>query len=639
MNPLFSRRSLFLGASAAMLLPLTACGSTSGAQKAAEQLATALTELELAPQKFYQLDSSQAHAALQKIVRNMAGASVEVKAGEIAQGDGKDSMKATLRWAWTIPSLENQWEYDTTVQLKKVDADWLPQWSPNIVHPEVPDNGGLQLKKQAPVRGEILGADKTRIVSLRPVVRVGLDKALLDTEEQQKTSARALAQLVDIDADTYENTVRHAGKEQFVQAIILRKEAFEKLNPAQLEAIAGVHTVDDSLALAPSAGFAPDILGTVAEASEEDIQNSAGKVAPGQMVGRGGIQGRFEDTLGGSYGYSVSVVELDNKGRATSTISTLEEKQAVDGKPLTITLDATLQQKAVDLLANEKSPSALVALRISTGEIITAANGEASKGYSTAFLARYAPGSTFKIPTSLALLRKGLTPASTVDCSETATVDGQTFKNASTYPAQALGKQTLAVAVAQSCNTAFINERETVSQTDLQKAARSLGIEMEVDLGVDAFMGSVPDTDSAVKYASSLIGQGDILVSPLAMAVLAASAAKGEIVKPTLIKDANLKDAKPAGDSVTASEAQELQTLMRGVVADGGLQALQELTPNVAYGKTGTAEYGTENPPKTHSWVIAVHQDIAMAVVVEDGGYGSITGAPLALNYLKAASA
>lgn len=639
MNPVFTRRTLMLGAGISALLPLSACGSNSGAKDAAQGLASALTNLDVNGQRFVDTLASDAQASLQNIVRNMAGASVEVTAGDVAKGDNKDARTVPLHWAWTVDSSQQKWEYDTTATLNKIEDAWQTVWEPTLVHSDLTHTSGLQLVTDAPTRGEILGAHDSKIVALRPVVRVGLDKTQLSDEEQQSKSARALAELVDVDADAYENTVKNAGDQQFVEAIVLREEAFKELDRAKLDAIDGVHTAEDSLPLAPSAGFAPDILGSVGDASEEDVKNSDGTISAGQQVGRGGLQGRFQDQLGGTYGYAVNIVNLETDGSPGYKLSTPQEVKAVDGKPMTITLDADLQQKAVDLLAGQTSPSAIVALRVSTGEIITAANGEASEGFSTALLAQYAPGSTFKVPTSLALLRKNFTPESTVNCSESVTVDGQTFKNASTYPADALGEQPLSVAVAQSCNTAFINERDTVSQEDLQNAAKSLGVEMSVDLGIDAFMGTVPATDSEVTHAASLIGQGDVLVSPLAMAVVAASAAKGEIVKPVLVKDAGLEEAKPAGDSVTADEAKQLQKLMRGVVEDGGLKPLQELSPNVAYGKTGTAEYGNDNPPKTHSWVIAVHQDIAMALVVEDGDFGSITGAPIALEYLKAASA
>lgn len=74
---------------------------------------------------------------------------------------------------------------------------------------------------------------------------------------------------------------------------------------------------------------------------------------------------------------------------------------------------------------------------------------------------------------------------------------------------------------------------------------------------------------------------------------------------------------------------------MREVVTSGHLKELGSLTPDTAIGKTGTAEYGKEDPPRTHSWIIAGHGDLAAAVFVEDGNLGSITGTPIMLDVLK----
>ena len=72
-------------------------------------------------------------------------------------------------------------------------------------------------------------------------------------------------------------------------------------------------------------------------------------------------------------------------------------------------------------------------------------------------------------------------------------------------------------------------------------------------------------------------------------------------------------------------------------MSTGHLKELGSLEPDSAIGKTGTAEYGNENPPRTHSWVIAGHGDLAVAVFVEDGDLGSITGTPIMLEVLQAA--
>ncbi|MFP3571147.1 hypothetical protein SB772_44660, partial [Paraburkholderia sp. SIMBA_030] len=79
-----------------------------------------------------------------------------------------------------------------------------------------------------------------------------------------------------------------------------------------------------------------------------------------------------------------------------------------------------------------------------------------------------------------------------------------------------------------SCNTAFISERDTVSQEQLASAAQALGVAVDAPkLGADAFLGSVPAAAEGTEHAASMIGQGKVLLSPLAGAVMAASVANG----------------------------------------------------------------------------------------------------------------
>ena len=83
------------------------------------------------------------------------------------------------------------------------------------------------------------------------------------------------------------------------------------------------------------------------------------------------------------------------------------------------------------------------------------------------------------------------------------------------------------------------------------------------------------------------------------------SVVKGSVVAPVLI-DGHDGKAKPAeGAALTVKEAADLRILMRAVVTDGYLDNLADLPGAEAIGETGTAEYGTDNPPRTHSWVIA----------------------------------
>jgi cell division protein FtsI/penicillin-binding protein 2 len=156
-----------------------------------------------------------------------------------------------------------------------------------------------------------------------------------------------------------------------------------------------------------------------------------------------------------------------------------------------------------------------------------------------------------------------------------------------------------------------------------------------------------------------MIGQGKVLLSPLAAAVMAGSVAKGSPVSPILVLNAEAgtdgagtptadgaspsltstapAPAKAADKPVTAAEAAALADMMRAVVTSGHAGFLSSVPGEPVGAKTGTAEFGDENPPKTHAWIVAVHGDLAVAVFVEEGGLGATTSGPLLKEFLVAA--
>ena len=132
-------------------------------------------------------------------------------------------------------------------------------------------------------RASILSANGEGIVKDLPVRTVGINKDGL-AKDAAKSSAEALAALLDIDAAAYLAKVEAYGPVAFVDAITLREEAFKALDQNKLNAIDGVLATPGTLPLAPSRTFAAALLGTVHEATAEDIEKSEGKVVAGQIV-------------------------------------------------------------------------------------------------------------------------------------------------------------------------------------------------------------------------------------------------------------------------------------------------------------------------------------------------------------------
>ena len=132
-----------------------------------------------------------------------------------------------------------------------------------------------------------------------------------------------------------------------------------------------------------------------------------------------------------------------------------------------------------------------------------------------------------------------------------------------------------------------------------------------------------------------MIGQGQVLASPMVMATVIASIQQGDLVVPQLLKD--VVSPPPAGvEPITADEAEQIQTMMRGAVA-GTSRFLLDVPGPPVIAKTGTAEFDRDGKRLKHTWMIAAQGDLAVCVYVDEGASGSRTAGPLLEAFLRAA--
>ncbi|KAA1398354.1 penicillin-binding protein [Aeromicrobium ginsengisoli] len=614
-----------LSGAAVMAALLSACtGGPPDPRKAAEALAAGLAKQDLKGIPAVK-GGRIPQADLKRIVEGMGSARAKVTVGDIEK-DG-DSATATLKTSWTFKGAD--WTYATPAKLAYEDDEWRVKWSPAIVAPRLTADEALRMRTSPADRGDIVGAGGKGLVIERPVERIGIDKSRIKAAEADG-SARALARLIDIDADRFAKAVKAAGPQAFVVGLVVRADSDDTLSDAQIASIPGAAQLGAVLPLAPTKGFGQPLLGVVGEATAEIIAKSKGSVSPGDLVGLTGLEQRYDSQLRGNPGVTVEAV-------AGSKAREVFSSAPRPGKTLRTSIDVKLQGAADEILSNVKPASAIVAIRPSSGKIVALASGPGGKGADTAAAGHYAPGSTFKLVTALAFLRSGLKPSSTVPCTPTVTVEGRRFKNYSDYPGSAIGNIPLSAAIANSCNTAMIATRGKAPQGKLAAAAAALGLGPDLDLGYPAYLGSVPSKAGGTEHAASMIGQGKIEASPLAMAVVAASIAHGSRVTPTLLDQSPTKPAAKPADPLTNGEAKQLQELFRGVVTSGSGRFLLDLPGKPVSAKTGTAEYGTDTPPRTHAWMIATQGDLAVAVFVDDGDSGSGTAGPLLEEFLRSA--
>ncbi|MCL6471488.1 MAG: cell division protein FtsI [Firmicutes bacterium] len=360
--------------------------------------------------------------------------------------------------------------------------------------------------------------------------------------------------------------------------------------------------------------------------------------------GRSGLELTFDEQLSGqSYLSSVDAY-----------IKRLLGKD-VPGNNLYLSINMDIQRLADKLLGDRKG--AVIALNPKTGAVIALVSkpsynpNDIDNNWSIlvkspdgpmlnrATQGKFTPGSSFKIITAAAALENSILTTDTVfDAPANIKIYGGKVTN---YEKKGFGKITFADAFARSVNTVFAQVGKSLGGGKLVDAAENFGFGRKTPFDIPAGISHIPrpsDMDE-LEVAWMAVGQGRIQATPLTMALACSAIANnGKIMRPYLVE----KIQEPNGNVAFQREprvwlspikpetAQVLRGLMEKVVDEGTGKAAKIPGVRVA-GKTGTAEVGNGEP---HAWFVgfapAEDPQVLVAAVVENGGTGGRTAAPIA---------
>lgn len=570
--------------------------------------------------------AAEAQTDFETIFAGMDGIYPSVSAGPVAYEAHDDVAVVTLTMTYALG--REGWTYDTQARLRHSGDRWRLDWAPSIIHPELTNTTRLRHTQREGRRSPINDNQGVAIVEEGVMYEVGLDKAAVPAAEWE-TAAADLAAILEVDAAAFVKKVLAYGPRGFVVAATMVQAEI----PAAITQVPGSYVRETSAIIGPGGSFAAPILGSVGTPTKEMIEKSGGTLTIQDRVGLSGLQARYDERLRGVPLVRVDLVPRTGSPPTTGTESPAPERALFQqdesvGAGIDLSLDRELQTRAEEVLSAQTGMAALVVLDVATGGVLAAAQSPAGGTYPYVTFGKYAPGSTFKTVSALAMLRSGSTPASMVNCPSSLKVGTYTFGNYSGYPSSALGRIPLTTAFALSCNTAFAGASEFISGEQLHAAAGSLGVGTDYDVGFTSNFGTVQPANS-IDLAASMIGQGQVTMSPLAMATVAASVAAGRTVLPWLVKG---EEAAPTAAPLTAAEAEALQTLMEATVASGTGRSLQGVMTGA---KTGTAQWGTAGALQTSAWMIAYDDRYAVASFVETGDSGGTTAAPLIVSLLR----
>ncbi len=501
--------------------------------------------------------------------------------------------------------------------------------------------------------GQVLAANQiTRSIYLYPRDQ---SKA-----EWQKT-AESLGKILAIEPKKILDELEKAGYESAVPVRVyrnLKPEAFVAL--AEGSRIPGLEIQSDASRVYPNGAMAAHLLGYIGEATEEDMKKHPDFPA-GMIVGQMGIERSADDELRGTWGNRL--IEVDATGKE---LHVLGVQQPVQGQPLQLTLDLKLQKAAESALAGRRG--AAVVMDIKTGGILAIASAPTfdpnvfirkisqrdwdtlqsdNKPLINRALQPYPPASTFKIVSTVAALQSGkYQPDSTIATSDSINVGGTIFNEHGSSHGVIGFKDALAV----SSNTFFYRVGLEIGPEEIKKWGEKLGITrspLDLDGGGDG--GYLPTPASKEKYykepwfggdtVMTAIGQGLVQVTPLEMAVMISTIANGgRRVKPHLLaSQTNLPQMQPENSGIYPSTLKILKEGLVAVVNEGTGQSLNDGSIPPTAGKTGTAEVSTGADNAMYvGYGPLENPQIAIAVVVENGGFGATSAVPIAHEVYKA---
>ena len=457
-----------------------------------------------------------------------------------------------------------------------------------------------------------------------PVYQVGVwPKAL----KNPATTASDFADVTQLNPSQVQGQIQAAPPGRFLTLLSLDPASYTKMAPA-LGRVPGliVHRATQRLF---SSG-ASEIVGTVGTEASSRLRDEGASYQPGTTVGLTGLQAAYQRMLAGSP--TTEIVAENNSGQQTGV---LQQWRGQDGRPVTTTISPAVQGAATAALNAVPNASAeIIAVQPSTGKILAVA-GQQVAGQQLpaggALNAHVSPGTAFTIVSTAALLGTGFSTNAQVPCTSTANVGGQLFSNQQL--SSSLGANpTFSTDFAQGCGTAFAGLSRRLNNSALRQVVKGFGLGSRWQLPLQAFSGHVPNATTDGQLAGETIGQG-VQVSPLSMAVVAASVDSGVYRSPVLVTSP--PDAASASQAPLSSSAlSSLRSLMRTTVTSGAGRSANVAGPPV-YGQTALVQTGSGRHTQWQSWFVGFRGDVAFTVLVANQS-SAISASVLAGQFLNA---
>ena len=446
----------------------------------------------------------------------------------------------------------------------------------------------------------------------------------------------------------------------------------------QNEELPGVSYQPEKVRSYPSPYWAGHLFGYVGEVSQKEMEDSKDKgLNLGSNIGKEGLEKEYDELLRGEDG--MNFLEVSAGGKILGPLKDKRPLPYTVGSDLVLTIDSDLQVEAESALS-QFNAGAVVALDPQNGEVLTLVskpgfdpnqfcsfldentweglvNDPSHPLINRAIQGAYPPGSTYKLLTAGAALESKIVDRNTTfsPCHGGFLFGNRVFK---CWQPKGHGRLDLIQAIAQSCDVYFYQLSLKLGLDRWSDYARQCGLDKKYKIDLpDEIAGMIPNRTYYEKkfgqgeWIKNLvinlgIGQGEVLTTPLGLAVFYSALVNGGTVyQPHLLKEIRSVEgmSTPKGKTVLSHlpfSNSTLEILKEGLVeavnspyGTGGLARIPDI---VVGGKTGTAQ----NPHgREHAWFVgfapADHPQIVVVVLIEQAGHGGTYAAPIARRIIE----
>jgi len=534
-----------------------------------------------------------------------------------------------------------------------------------------------------PIRGKIFDRNNVLIAKNEKVYDLYL---IPENTKSINNTLNSLSKFIDIDFTKRRKIIELSNKVKKFEKI----KIFENISWSTLEKIEtnkynleGIFITEDYLRVYPYRDIFSHLLGYISKPNQKELALPFISKMPNLDIGKEGLEKSFNPILIGKAGQRE--IEVNSNGRIIREISKIN---SIKGEEVSLSIDLRIQEYAINLLKSYKAGSINV-INIKNGEILCMASTptydpnkiiqKPNKVYWETILANslspltnrsiqglYSPGSTFKMIVAIAALKHGIINTNTTNsCSGKIGFGNRLYH---CWKTNGHGKMNVTDAIKQSCDVFFYEISKKLGIDKIAEVAKDFGLGKIFDISMPNQKKGIVPTKKWKKnnigeswYAGetliSGIGQGFILTNPFQLVVMTSIiASNGKMIEPTILKS---NGASFKTNEKYSREIKIIKKAMFKVVNENKGTAFKSRLEDIKFaGKTGTSQVrrisisereSDDFREKEQEWKKRDHAlfvgyipyddpQYAISVIIEHGGSGASTAAPIAkqvFNYIN----